>query len=339
MEKNYFWVQFLVSIILIIPVLYILVHFFWEIKVYGVARTWENFKMECKARIDGSKRKERIEREKREDIYKQEIRKEKAVQRKIEEEKKKAHQQMIEDAGGWEKYSELLKNEYEKEKAELSIEKKIKCDDGVIRIYKEEMRGIISESGDDASFIIYKAREKEINLKIDREKWFSKEGKTLNRDEIISNNNYKRQLNEKFQKKHKEIIDYEYRQTRGQISITKSFYHDYHYHQKHLICINGVFFYSNITPFSGEIKFKKKSEVIIIKDGYILDSLSEKKTLNEIKLDFFTDKDIDSAVLDKFNECFVRKLDYSKSPPGFDSYYDKIKNFYNYYDKIQDDLE
>ena len=343
MEKNYFWVQFLGSIILIIPVLYILVHFCWEIKVYGVARTWENFKMEFKARIDGSKRKERIEREKREYIYKQEeaVRqkiedKKKAVQRKIEEEKKKAHQQMIQNAGGWEKYSELLKNEYEKEKAELSIEKKIKCDDGVIRIYKEDMRGIISESGDDASFIIYKAREKEINLKIDREKWFSKEGKTLNRDEIISNNNYKRQLNEKFQKKHKEIIDYEYRQTKRRVQMTKF---DYHYHQKHLICINGIFFYSNITLFSGEIKFKKKSEDIIIKDGYILDSLSEKKTLNEIKLDFFSYKDIDSAVIYKFYECFVRKLDYSKSPFGFDSYYDKIKNFYNYYDKIQDDLE
>jgi len=347
LEKNYFWVQFLGSIILIITVLLILGHFYIEIKVYGVARTWEIFKMQCKARIDGSQRKERIEREKRKDIYKQEeaVRqkiedKKRAVQRKIEEEEKKAHQQMIEDAGGWEKYSELLKNEYEKEKAELSIQKKIKCDDGSIRIYKEDMRGVISESGYYASFFIYKALTKAhinlVNLVIDREKWFSKEGKTLNRDEIISNNNYKRQLNEKFQKKYKEIIEEKQRQNRFRGQMTEI---NYHYHQKHLICINGIFFYSNITPFSGELKFKKNSEDIIIKDGYITDSISEKKTLNEIKLDFFTVKNIDSAVLYKFNECFVRKLDYSKSPFGFDSYYDKIKNFYNYYDKIQDSLE
>tara|TARA_B110000908_G_scaffold82949_1_gene99305 strand:+ start:1408 stop:1605 length:198 start_codon:yes stop_codon:yes gene_type:complete len=45
--------------------------FLYRNKSYGVARTWERFKIEFKARIDGSKRKERIEREKREYIYKQ----------------------------------------------------------------------------------------------------------------------------------------------------------------------------------------------------------------------------------------------------------------------------
>jgi hypothetical protein len=38
-----------------------------------------------------------------------------------------------------EKRIKLLRIEYEKEKAELSIEKKIKCDDGIIRIYKENI--------------------------------------------------------------------------------------------------------------------------------------------------------------------------------------------------------
>tara|TARA_B110000908_G_scaffold82949_1_gene99306 strand:+ start:1657 stop:1890 length:234 start_codon:yes stop_codon:yes gene_type:complete len=70
---------------------------------------------------------------------------------------------MIEDAGGWVKYSDLLKNEYEKEKVELSIEKKIKCDDGGIRIYEENMRGVISDSDSDLSFLIYQASAK-VNL-------------------------------------------------------------------------------------------------------------------------------------------------------------------------------
>jgi hypothetical protein len=332
MEQLIFWGKFLGSIILIIAVLLILGHFYIEIKVYGVARTWERFKIEFKARIDGSKRKERIEREKREYIYKQE----EAVQRKIEEEKKKAHQQMIEDAGGWVKYSELLKNEYEKEKAELSIEKKIKCDDGGIRIYEENMRGVISDSDSDLSFLIYKASAK-VNLVIDREKWFSKEGKMLSRDEIIFHNNFKRQLNEKFKKKYKEIIEEEESQNRRvRITSTK---HNYHFHKKDLICINGILFYSNITPFSGEIKFKKNSDYTIINEGYILNSKKEKKSLNEIKLDFFTVKNFDSAVIQKFNECFIIRLDYSKSPPTLDSYFDKIKGFYNFFDKIQDDLE
>ena len=340
MEKNYFWVQFLGSIILIIPVLLILGHFYIEIKVYGVARTWENFKMECKVRIDGSKRKERIEREKREYIYKQEeaVRqkikdKKKAVQRKIEEEKKKAHQQMIENAGGWEKYSELLKNEYEKEKAELSIEKNIKCDDGVIRIYKEDMRGIISEYTErDLSIFIYKSRAPHnIRLTIDRIKCFSKDGKTLNCDEIISNYKHKSQLNDKFFKKYEEIIPRDHITRRPFAPDAKVY--------SSLYCINGIFFYSDKTPFSGEILFKKKSEGIIIKDGYILDSIGEKKTLNEIKLDFFTREDIDNAreVENKFNECFFSPMiGINSTLQNFDT---RISNFYNYYGKIQDGLE
>lgn len=343
MEQLIFWGKFLGSIILIIAVLLILGHFYIEIKVYGVARTWERFKIEFKARIDGSKRKERIEREKREYIYKQEeaVRqkiedKKKAVQRKIEEEKKKAHQQMIQNAGGWEKYSELLKNEYEKEKAELSIEKNIKCDDGVIRIYKEEMRGIISEYTErDLSIFIYKSRAPHnIRHTIDRIKCFSKDGKTLNCDEITSNYKHKRQLDDKFDKKYKEIIP----RHRYQISIRQKSPDAKEY--LHLYCINGIFFYSDKTPFSGEILFKKKSEGIIIKDGYILDSTGEKKTLNEIKLDFFTREDIDNVweVENKFNECFFSSsLGFIDG--SFETFDTRISNFYKYYDKIQDGLE
>ena len=207
---------------------------------------------------------------------------------------------MIEDAGGWEKYRELLKNEYEKEKAELSIEKKIKCDDGVVRVYKGYMRGVISEyTKRDLSIFIYKSRAPHnIYLTIDRVKCFSKDGKTLNCDEIISNYKHKRQLIDKFEKKYKEIIPRNYISIRHMASDAKEYLH--------LDCINGIFFYSDKTPFSGEILFKKKSEGIIIKDGYILDSMGEKKTLNEIKLDFFTREDIDNVweLQNKFNDCF-----------------------------------
>jgi len=317
-EEYSFLIKLLGSIFLIYQVILLLA----EILDDG----WDKFVLKYKRKLNGSERKE-----------KREAAKKKAIEQKNIQEKEKAHKQMIEDAGGWEKFIEPLKNEYEKERAELSIQKKIKCDDGVIRIYEESMRGIISVSDSDASFFIYKTISSgHTDLIINREKWFSKEGKTLNREEIISNNNYKRQHNDIFQKKYKEIIKEEQRQNSSRVKFSRTKM-NHHNHSNKIICINDILFYSDITPFSGEIKFKKKSEYITITEGYILNSKGEKKTINEIKLDFFTVKNIDSEVIYKFYEC--NNIRFTDITSESDSYQDKLRHFYFYFDKIQDSLQ
>ena len=305
MEKLIFWGKIVGSIFLIYKVLLVVAEIFDD--------GWEKFVAKYKRKLNGSEINEAIQ----------------TAKKKAIEDEKRSIQRNIEDADGWENFIEPLKIEYEKEKAELSIQKKIKCDDGVIRIYKEDMRGVISESmGEDLSIFIYKSRAPHnIYLVISHIKCFSKDGKTLNCDEIISNYKHKRQLDDKFFKKYKEIIPRTYITSSPRKRLAKEY--------SNLDCINGIFFYSDKTPFSGEILFKKNSDCTIIKDGYILNSKSEKKSLNEIKLDFFTFKDIDNAqaVQSNFNECF-----FSEYPHNILFQY-KISNFYNYFDKIQDGLE
>ncbi|MGY8939731.1 MAG: toxin-antitoxin system YwqK family antitoxin, partial [Flavobacteriales bacterium] len=100
----------------------------------------------------------------------------------------------------------LSKKKKEEDKA-LSVEKKVKCDDGFTRIYNGFMYGIIRENVDEGSISVKEIRANDghkrhsshiyvhyfnelFNLEISNQKWFSDDGVTLNSSEILIKNEH-----------------------------------------------------------------------------------------------------------------------------------------------------
>jgi len=144
----------------------------------------------------------------------------------------------------------------------LSIEKKVKCDDGVTRIYNGFMWGIIKSpagtklpnkkgikygietGGNNGYFNVNEiiasdnSNSYDFDLDIETEKWFSEEGVTLNVNEIILKNNSFYKLKNDYNSK--------YPNTRVRISPALINY---------LKCINGFFFHATAISRSPERLF------------------------------------------------------------------------------------
>lgn len=141
---------------------------------------------------------------------------------------------------------------------ELSIEKKVKCDDGIVRVYKGSMYGVIKELINTQEKC--KISSKEVspgwspktlkdfffapNIKF--EKWFSENGTTLNANKISKMNLHIIEQEEDYNKKYgKQIRVQRSGRLDGKIGAN-------------LICVNGYYFLSEmyrdaLNLFSGEI--------------------------------------------------------------------------------------
>ena len=162
-----------------------------------------------------------------------------------------------------------LRKEKQKVDKNLSIEKNVTCDDGITRIYKGSMFGIIKEHQNNftVSYIestdevenyyindfydigfelddnIVEYTNKRKSREIINQKWFSWRGKKLNVDEILKLNKRYHSLNRRYNERFEDIL--ETMKTNGPI-------------YRKLICINDYYFMpcSNgypEKPFSGTI--------------------------------------------------------------------------------------
>jgi hypothetical protein len=156
------------------------------------------------------------------------------------------------------KHFAKVKEEVKKIDLELSVEKKVKCDDAIIRVYKGSMYGVIKELINTQDKC--KISSKEVspgwsprtlkdfffdpNIKF--EKWFSEKGTTLKPKQILKMNLSIIEQQEDYNKKYK-----------TQMHVSRSLRLDGKV-GANLICINGYYFLSEmyrdaLNLFSGEI--------------------------------------------------------------------------------------
>ncbi len=180
-----------------------------------------------------------------------------------------------------------LKLQLKKEDERLSIEKEVKCDDGVVRIYNGFMFGIIKDKADEgnngylnvdeiiADGYVRPELKKYINwdLKIHAEKWFCEKGIKLNADEIISKN----ELFFKLQRKYDSIYSSVSLLSDGEVKRNNLYIANESKGGRltqSLICINDFFFSENQMKPRGipQVLFSGKIGGIgRVKDGVLIE--------------------------------------------------------------------
>ena len=162
----------------------------------------------------------------------------------------------------------LSKKKKEEDKA-LSVEKKVKCDDGFTRIYNGFMYGIIRENVDEGSISVKEIRANDghkrhsshiyvhyfnelFNLEISNQKWFSDDGVTLNSSEILIKNEHYFILKNFYETRIEDIITWKMQKEPLVYKESKRI------PRSSLCCINNIYFHTTFLKnpcelFSGTI--------------------------------------------------------------------------------------
>lgn len=138
-----------------------------------------------------------------------------------------------------------LRLQIQHEDKELSIEKNVKCDDGITRTYNGSMYGVLIQIVDgisvDSIFSVgINDKDYPFSLYIPHHKWFSEDGITLKSDEIFLKYQEYNTLKTDYKNRYSEIMGSSKGSPRN---------------QSNLICINNIFFHAGFVGRSPQKLF------------------------------------------------------------------------------------
>lgn len=217
----------------------------------------------------------------------------------------------------YDKNKSLLKEKKTKEDFELSLQKEVRCDDGVVRIYKQNMYGSLREKNESIGVEKVIVAIKDINQmsknsgydyikdlfnkNIKNESWFSESGVTLNLEQILIKEDYRVNMSNSYKNRYKSLL------SNLIIKFSKSVKE-----KEDLIIINNyVFLETPFTPFYGEIDginyIHGEKEINELKEDSHLEDKSETLSLKKIlEMNSSREHKITFSFTEEWKHCYFQ---------------------------------